>query len=50
MYNIPNLLDTMKVVLRGNFIVLSAYMKKLERSQQFKSTFESSRTKRSKHT
>lgn len=32
-YNIPNLLDAAKAVLRGKFIVMHAYIKKKERSQ-----------------
>ena len=32
-YNIPNLLDAAKAVLRAKFIVMNAYIKKKERSQ-----------------
>jgi hypothetical protein len=46
----PNLWETMKAALRGNFIALSASIKKLESSQyqQFKSTLECSRKKKRK--
>jgi hypothetical protein len=48
----PNLLVTMKAVLKGKFIALSALPRKLERSytSNLTSTSESSRTERSKHT
>jgi hypothetical protein len=44
----PNLWDTIKPALRGKFIVLRAFMKKLERSHTNNSTPESSRIERSK--